>query len=552
MLPGKPLRTGFEMLFIARSLRFDAEYYRQCYTDVNRYRFPPLLHYCRHGWKEGRNPRPDFSTVFYLQTYPDVEALGVNPFAHYLRYGQKESRLAWNPPPPLSAECSAEPETEIFPAGRPRIFRKPRPTGPRRLISIQKEIETEPVDVSVVLPTKNAGDGFVYLLEMLTKQKGFRRIEIIVVDSGSSDDTIRTAKRYNAVVINIPSERFSHSYARNLGAEKATGQYLLFTVQDALPPSETWLNELFEALKRNDVAAVSCIEAAREDADLFYRAISWNHYRFLEVSDTDRILSLPEKPTPITLRKNGQLSDIACLIARDVLLRYRFAGNYAEDLDLGIRLIGDGHRLAFLSSTKVLHSHNRPASYHLKRFYVDTLFLASRFPGSVPGVSIGIAQLRSEIIAAYGVLEAIVVKDFKNLALPSRREDVAWRVKDRLHRPQLDNCPTRIDPSGNPYLDSPFVVFLEKHILDGTGAAAISTADNLILQTLSAYADMIFEYLSKTCDWIDEAILEDIAAALFKAYAAACGAQIARCQDTLQRRHSDAANAIDKTLRQGV
>lgn len=74
---------------------------------------------------------------------------------------------------------------------------------------------------------------------------------------------------------------FSHSFARNLGAEEATGDYLLFTVQDALPPSSTWLYELFQVIKDQNVVAVSCAETPREDADLFYRQISWNNYNFL-------------------------------------------------------------------------------------------------------------------------------------------------------------------------------------------------------------------------------------------------------------------------------
>ena len=40
--------------------------------------------------------------------------------------------------------------------------------------------------VSIVVPTKNAGKDFRYLLKKLTNQKGLREIEIIIADSGSS------------------------------------------------------------------------------------------------------------------------------------------------------------------------------------------------------------------------------------------------------------------------------------------------------------------------------------------------------------------------------
>lgn len=60
-------------------------------------------------------------------------------------------------------------------------------------------------------------------------------------------------------------------------------------------------------------------------------------------------------------------------------MRYRYQGDYAEDLDLGIRLIQDGYRVAMLASVKVIHSHNRPAYYYLKRSFVDVIFLVGLF-----------------------------------------------------------------------------------------------------------------------------------------------------------------------------
>src|SRR4029077_13323181 len=76
-------------------------------------------------------------------------------------------------------------------------------------------------------------------------------------------------------------------------------------------------------------------------------------------------------------------SDIAALIRRDVFENYRYTTDYAEDLDLGIRLIRDGHRLGFLHRTRVLHSHNRSSYYFLKRGYVDVRFLVEVFPNFV-------------------------------------------------------------------------------------------------------------------------------------------------------------------------
>ena len=54
--------------------------------------------------------------------------------------------------------------------------------------------------VSVIIPTRNAGSEFQHVLEKIRAQKGIGEIEVIVVDSGSEDDTLALAKRYQAKI----------------------------------------------------------------------------------------------------------------------------------------------------------------------------------------------------------------------------------------------------------------------------------------------------------------------------------------------------------------
>lgn len=154
------------------------------------------------------------------------------------------------------------------------------------------------------------------------------------------------------------------------------------------------------------MAAVSCAEFPREDVDLFYRILFWNHYRFLEVDKHDRVLSMPETESYTFLRRTGQLSDLACLISRDLFLKYKYRHDYAEDLDLGIRLIKDGYKIAFLNSVQIIHSHNRSFYYFLKRAYVDSLFLTRIFP-DYPVPAVNEERLLKEILASDSVISFI-------------------------------------------------------------------------------------------------------------------------------------------------
>ncbi|WP_395698915.1 glycosyltransferase [Aquabacterium sp.] len=260
--------------------------------------------------------------------------------------------------------------------------------------------------VSVVIPTFNGGDELVWLLRKLQGQQAVRAVEIVVVDSGSTDGSAERARALGAVVVEITQAEFSHSHARNLGAERATGDHLLFMVQDAYPVGELWLYGLLRFLidhRDEGVVAASCAEYCRSDSDVMYDSMVHTHYRFLGCLEADRI-GRHTGDDHMALRSMGQLSDVACLIPRELFLRHRYRGDYAEDLDLGIRLIRAGHRIAMLASVKVIHSHNRPAWYYLKRSFVDVIFLVGLFDdfhcppcASVHGLLAGVAAVANRV-----------------------------------------------------------------------------------------------------------------------------------------------------------
>ena len=405
--------------------------------------------------------------------------------------------------------------------------------------------------ISVIIPTKNAGDEFEYLLNMLKNQRGVREVEIVIVDSGSTDKTLDLANTYGAKIINIPPEKFSHSYARNLGADNAKGKYILFTVQDSLPPSQTWLYELLTTIERNDVVAVSCAEFPREDADLFYRAVSWNHYRFLEVDESDRLFSMPERETYINMRKNGQLSDIACLIPRDIFMKYRYRLDYAEDLDLGMRLIKDGHKIAFLSSIRIIHSHNRPAYYFLKRGYVDNLFLSNMFKDFlIP--SIKIDYIARDIIITYNCLNQFIKNLNYNLQIPSDLNEFISTVKTTLKSASNFERNSFLDIKNNPYIDENFELFLKRITNHFIEECDISYDSSILLDAMLNYMEIIFDYMRKSYELVDIRLLEDFKLCIFKIYAILCGSHIAYCYLQSTGDELKKLKEIDYELTQGV
>ena len=442
-----------------------------------------------------------------------------------------------------------------MPAGRP-IISTPTPWDPcnanlksiahvskpdrlRRLVDLYRTARhrvlsaprffLQPATISVVIPTKDAGQGFRDLLAMLSNQAGFRSPEIVVVDSGSKDNTIGIAREFDAKVIEIPAAEFSHSHARNLGARHASGDYLLFTVQDALPPSRAWLRQMFMPLLRHGVVAVSCAEDPRPDADLFYRAISWYHTKFMDAERQDRIMSRPAGEDPHTLRKNAQLSDTACLIPKAVFSKYRYRGDYAEDLDLGLRLLRDGHQLAFLGSTRIVHSHNRPAYYHLRRGYVDNLALLRILPG-YPVTFIEPEPLVRDVIFTCDCVNSIVEEELGEVSLPCRPTELSRIVSQALRAACTRRCPSVMDQQHHGYLDDRTMAFLKGLSEDGCVIRGETrTHDSVLIHAIESFAEVILDYMSYAYRMIEPGVLEDVRAALYKGWALQCGVHLAAC-----------------------
>src|SRR3972149_6002925 len=103
--------------------------------------------------------------------------------------------------------------------------------------------------LSVIILTKNGGNLFPEVLNNLFACYGIEKAEVLVIDSGSVDRTIEYARLHPKIrLIEIPSFDFGHGKTRNLGARLATGEILLYLVQDATPATPNFLRDLIEPL----------------------------------------------------------------------------------------------------------------------------------------------------------------------------------------------------------------------------------------------------------------------------------------------------------------
>lgn len=282
--------------------------------------------------------------------------------------------------------------------------------------------------VSVVIPTYNAGESFRELISLLKHQEKIRKMEITIVDSGSKDNTVEICKSEKVNLIQITHEQFSHSFARNLGADNSKGDIIIFMTQDAMPTSTLWASNLIKPIINEGIAAVSCSEICNDNIELYYKVSSYMHSKYIGVDKGDVICSLKDFKSYDELRRNASLNDVTCVVNHKVFNAFRYRFDYAEDLDLGIRLIKSGYNLKLMSSERVIHGHNRNAGYYVKRALVEDRVLSAMMNNKQESRNDNIISKR--IIIGYKGINTII---------NNMREDVQDKIAVNVFFDKLNN-----------------------------------------------------------------------------------------------------------------
>ncbi|GAA4196212.1 TIGR04283 family arsenosugar biosynthesis glycosyltransferase [Pedobacter jeongneungensis] len=100
--------------------------------------------------------------------------------------------------------------------------------------------------VSIIIPVFNEAEHIGELTKYLTRFGHDSLQEIIVVDGGSTDDTLLCAKEAGAISVTSPQK--GRAAQMNFGASLAKGNLLYFVHADTLPP-ETYITDILNAIE---------------------------------------------------------------------------------------------------------------------------------------------------------------------------------------------------------------------------------------------------------------------------------------------------------------
>lgn len=205
--------------------------------------------------------------------------------------------------------------------------------------------------LSIVIPTKNEAANITACLGAFAALAREGRVELIVVDNGSDDDTVRLARQEGARVFTQGPER---SAQRNRGWREACGTYVMFVDADMIVPEAT-AREILERITAVPPPDALYVRETRIGRGLRLKARNFER-SFYNATEIDGLRVIRRALLELTGGYDEQLT--AC-----------------EDWDLDRRLLAAGATTA-LTDGALLHNERQVTfGRHLakKRYYAQTM-----------------------------------------------------------------------------------------------------------------------------------------------------------------------------------
>jgi glycosyltransferase involved in cell wall biosynthesis len=270
--------------------------------------------------------------------------------------------------------------------------------------------------VSVVIPVK---DGARYLERLLAavREQGGDAVELLVIDSGSSDGSVELARAGGTTVHEIPPQEFGHGRTRNLAMEIASGDIVCFLTQDAVP-APGWLD-----------AHIAAFTLDPKVGAVYGPHLPWPDTSPTLARELEGFFADMTPDGEPVLQREGDLafmSNVNASYARACWEEVRFEDiAYAEDQAFGRAMLAVGWAKVFHPDAAVYHAHDYGPVEFARRYFDEYRGLRETV-GHVEPARPGpvLAELRAGVTA-----------DRRWMAERgwSRSQRAAWTVRSLLH-----------------------------------------------------------------------------------------------------------------------
>ena len=379
--------------FLRHRPEFDVSYYSPRLERFKGGRLLSILHYQLVGWKQGRKPNAAFDTAWYRAFHKDVGRTFCSPLVHYLKHGVREgraisasdeerrlredlahrtralgARLGQIPAmaQDLDAICS-----EVVKL-RDEMSRDVKNGSGMSLLDVLNKVAHINVDIlkveslrapydeapeiSIVIPVFNQLRSTLSCIHSLIKHPSKRSFEILVVDDCSTDITVTACQSIPQIRVITKDKNSGFIDSCNRGAQFARGKRVVFLNNDTyiLPDWLDSLADTFESAPSIGLVGSQLLYpdgSLQEAGGIIWRdGQAWNYGRNQDASRGEFNY----------LRDVDFCSGASIMIDRDFFLTVggfdsHYAPAYCEDVDLAFKVRERGLRVVYQPFSRLIH-----------------------------------------------------------------------------------------------------------------------------------------------------------------------------------------------------
>ena len=223
------------------------------------------------------------------------------------------------------------------------------------------------MNCSIVIRAFNEDKHIGRLLEGIQHQTA-NDVEVILVDSGSSDATVSIAESYGAKTVHIPPQEFTFGRSLNLGIQFAKSEFIVIASAHVYPIYPDWLASLLHPFDDHEVALTYGKQRAPESARFSEQQIF--HQWYPEVS----------KPRQET---------VFCNNANAAIRRSLWEKNPYDDTLTGLEDLAwakwaqeQGYAVAYVAEAEIIHVHSETPRGVFNRYRREAMAFKRIYPES--------------------------------------------------------------------------------------------------------------------------------------------------------------------------
>jgi len=218
---------------------------------------------------------------------------------------------------------------------------------------------------SIVIRAYNEEKYIGRLLEGI-QQQTIKDVEILLVDSGSTDGTVSISESFGARVVRIPSSEFTFGRSLNLGIQEATGELIVIASAHVYPVYPDWLESLLRPFEDKNVALTYGKQRGPDSAKFSEQQI-YQHW-YPDISQWHQATAFCNNANAAIRKNLWQLNP------------YDETLTGLEDLAWGKWAKEQGYAIAYMAEAEIIHVHNETPKGIFNRYRREAMAFKKIYP----------------------------------------------------------------------------------------------------------------------------------------------------------------------------